>query len=512
MSSPLVAAAAAFAGRTALVDPAGRHTYDDLLAAADRVAAALLERAGGDRGGDLDGAPIATWIPPGAGWVAATWGIWQAGGVAVPLALAYPPPELEQALATSGAGTLVVADEMADAVAHVRGEHRVRHLGSLLASRPPADGARGAVASEPGRAALLLFTSGTTGRPKAATITHANLATQVRILHRAWGWRRDDAILSVLPLHHTHGIVNVVCCALAAGARCEILPRFDAEAVWEALARETDPLTLFMAVPTIYSRLVAAWDAAPDDVRARWSAGAARLRLAVSGSAALPPDLFARWEEIAGQRLLERYGMTEIGMALANPLDGERRPGTVGRPLPDVEVRLVDPEGAEVGDGEAGELEVRGPSVFAGYWRDPAATAAAFRPGDEPPWFRTGDVAVREEGVYRLLGRQSVDILKSGGEKVSALEVEAALRLHPAVADCAVVGLADAEWGQRIVAAVVLRPAAETTAAALREFARRHLAAFKVPKEVALVAELPRNPLGKVVKPELARRLSEPSR
>ncbi len=397
---------------------------------------------------------------------------------------------------------------------------------------------------------MILYTSGTTRRPKGVLHTHRSLRAQVESQVEAWAWRPDDRILHVLPLHHTHGIVNALLCALWSGAACEMLPGFDAREVWDRFATGAaggrPPVTLFMAVPTIYVKLIAAWEAAPEEQRAAWSAGAGSLRLMVSGSAALPERTFRRWREITGHDLLERYGMTEIGMALSNPLDGERRPGTVGRPLPGVRLRLVDEsgetlahdegppagDGAEAGPGpEAsrrdpprdagpGEIRVRGPTLFREYWGRPEATAAAFEEG----WFRTGDVATIEGGYWRILGRSSTDIIKSGGYKISALEIEDVLRAHPGVADCAVVGLPDPEWGERVAAAVVVaespdegaasggaRPASPGGGAAgeaeLREsldvWARERLAGYKVPRRWLLVDRLPRNALGKVTKPDL---------
>jgi malonyl-CoA/methylmalonyl-CoA synthetase len=249
-------------------------------------------------------------------------------------------------------------------------------------------------------------------------------------------------------------------------------------------------------VPTMYSKLLAAWHDADEDARRTWSAGARRLRLMVSGSAALPVSVLERWREATGHTLLERYGMTEIGMALSNPLDGERRPGTVGEPLPGVEVRLVDEAGREVGPGLPGEIEVRGASVFLEYWQRPDATREAFRDG----WFRTGDVAVVEGGRYRILGRLSADIIKTGGYKVSALEIEEVLREHPAVLDCAVVGVPDETWGERVAVAVVARAGRAPGTEDLRAWASSRLSAHKLPTRVALVAELPRNAMGKVEK------------
>jgi malonyl-CoA/methylmalonyl-CoA synthetase len=217
----------------------------------------------------------------------------------------------------------------------------------------------------------------------------------------------------------------------------------------------------------------------------------------VSGSAALPVSTFQRWKEISGHALLERYGMTEIGMALANPLHGERVPGSVGVPLPGVEVQLVGDHGKLVAPGTPGEIEVRGPSVFAEYWRKPDASREAFRDG----WFRTGDTAVVENGAYRILGRTSVDILKTGGHKVSALEIEEALREHPAVAECAVVGVPDPEWGERVAAAVVLNAGDALDLPSFRAWGKELLAAHKLPSRLLVLDALPRNAMGKVVKP-----------
>ena len=219
----------------------------------------------------------------------------------------------------------------------------------------------------------------------------------------------------------------------------------------------------------------------------------------VSGSAALPVSTLQKWKSITGHTLLERYGMTEIGMALSNSYRGERIPGCVGKPLPGVEVRLVNEAGAEVPAGDPGEIEVRGPSVFREYWRRREATRDSFRDG----WFRTGDTAVSENGVYRILGRSSIDILKSGGHKISALEIEETLREHPAIAECAVVGVADAEWGERVAAAIVLQSEQSLDLETLRTWAKERLSAHKVPSRLVTVDALPRNAMGKVTKPEV---------
>jgi len=489
---PIVARALSHQGRTAVVAAEGTFTYRDLIEASERVAACLLNGRA-----DLVEARVAFLVPAGWHYVATQWGIWRAGGVAVPLATSHPPAELEHVIQDAEPEIVVAHPELADTLRDLDRVKAVRLIEIPQTLEHPKHHAPRTGVDE-GRRALIVYTSGTTGKPKGVVTTHANLRAQVTSLITAWEWTADDAILLVLPLHHVHGIVNVLTCALWAGARCEMLPKFDAALVWSRLAG--GDLTLFMAVPTIYTKLIAAWDAAPVEQQRAWSAGCARLRLMVSGSAALPVPTLERWKTISGHTLLERYGMTEFGMALSNPVRGERRPGFVGTPLPGVEARLVDEQGGALAPGAPGELEVRGPGVFLEYWRQPGATAAAFRDG----WFRTGDVAVVENGAYRLLGRSSVDIIKSGGYKISALEIEAVLRAHPGVAECAVVGIADAEWGEKICVAVEPR-GAELTLADLQAWAKEHLAPYKLPRALRCVAALPRNAMGKVTKPDVAK-------
>jgi malonyl-CoA/methylmalonyl-CoA synthetase len=476
----------------ALIDELGAYTYADLLEASARVAAGLLEGRE-----DLGEARVAFLAPPGFEHVVVQWGIWRAGGIAVPLSPLHPRPELEYAAADAGAEVLAADLSLAETLRPVAESlgRRFVTTGTLLASQAEAPLPEVA----PDRRAMILYTSGTTSRPKGVVTTHANIEAQVRSLVEAWEWGVQDRILHVLPLHHIHGIINVLTCALWAGAICEFIPRFDAQAVWR---RFTVPgLSLFMAVPTIYERLIAAWESAAPEVREEWSSGAAGLRLMVSGSAALPATTLDRWREITGHTLLERYGMTEIGMGLSNPLHGPRFSGHVGLPLPGVEVRLVDETGAAVPPGAPGEIEIRGPGVFQEYWQRPEETAKAFRGG----WFRTGDMAVLEEGGYRILGRTSVDIIKTGGYKVSALEIEETLRDHPSVRECAVVGLPDPKWGERVAAVLSLREGAALDLPALRAWCRDRLAPYKIPSRLFIVDALPRNAMGKVVKPELAR-------
>ena len=459
-----------FGDRPAIIAAEGTFTYRQLLAASAGVAGHLLNGQP-----DLHEARVAFLVPSGWHYVTTQWGVWRAGGIAVPLCVQHPPPELEYAITDSQVSIIV---------AHPQFEARLRPVAQKLGLRLVLTTELPLTATlpdvTPDRRAMMVYTSGTTNKPKAVVTTHANLEAQVSSLITAWGWTAADHILHVLPLHHVHGIVNVLMCALAAGAVCEMLPEFDAEIVWARLA--SGEVTLFMAVPTIYARLSAS--PRPGDYRA--------VRLMVSGSAALPVSVLDRWRALTGHTLLERYGMTETGMILSQPLQGERRPGYVGTPLPGVEVKLV---------GDPAEIWVRGPGVFREYWNKPEATQAAFRDG----WFLTGDVAVLETGMYRMLGRSSIDIIKTGGYKVSALEIEEVLREHPAIKECAVVGVADVEWGERVCAALVLQAGAALTLDELRTWAKQRLATYKVPSRIAVLDALPRNAMGKVVKPELAK-------
>lgn len=342
----------------------------------------------------------------------------------------------------------------------------------------------------------MLYTSGTTSKPKGVVTTHRNIKAQITSLVKAWEWNRDDYILNMLPLHHLHGILNLLLCPLWSGAVCELQPEFDEKVVWESFRNK--PLTLFMGVPTMYYRLIDYWERVDSYEKKILSEQCGKLRLMVSGSAALPVKTLEKWRSVTGHTLLERYGMTEIGMALSNPLHGRRIPGSVGKPLPGVKVELFDENDQEIGVPEQpGEIRVKGDGVFLEYWNRPEDTKKAFADG----WFKTGDIAVRDrEGYYRIMGRDSVDIIKSGGYKISALEIEEVLRNNPAVKECCVVGIPDEEWGERVAALIIPEQGSEISAEAVREWSRQKLAVYKIPTRYRFVKELPRNIMGKVLK------------
>jgi malonyl-CoA/methylmalonyl-CoA synthetase len=324
--------------------------------------------------------------------------------------------------------------------------------------------------------ALIAYTSGTTGAPKGAMLSSGNLLASAEAVRLAWRWSERDRLILALPLFHLHGLGVGLHGTLASGASAVLLPKFDVDAVLDAAAEHD--ATLFFGVPTMYRRLAAS--ARVQEL--------ASLRLCVSGSAPLPAEMHRIFTERTGQRILERYGMTETVMNVSNPYHGERRPGTVGLPLPGVELRLA----------EDGEIQLRGPNVFGGYWCQPQATADAFT---SDGWFRTGDLgALDEDGYLRIVGR-SKELIISGGYNVYPREVEEVLRTHPQVADVAVAGLPSAEWGETVGAWIVAD--GELDIQELLEFAAARLAGYKRPRVLQVVEDLPRNALGKVLKHEL---------
>ena len=336
--------------------------------------------------------------------------------------------------------------------------------------------------------AALLYTSGTTGRPKGALLSHGNLEHNARTLVDAWGFTAADTTLHVLPLHHTHGLFVALHCALASGSTTVLCERFDpAEAV--ALL---PGCTVLMGVPTHYARLLA---------QPGFDAGAtAHLRLMTSGSAPLSAATHAQIRARTGHAVLERYGMTETSILTSNPLRGERRAGTVGPALPGVGVRVVDGADRSVHGGAVGAIQVRGPNVFAGYWRRPELRATEFTADG---WFRTGDLgSLSEDGYLTIVGRTK-DIVISAGLNVYPKEVEGVLDSLPGVLESAVVGVPDADLGERVVAVVVPEDGARLDPDALRAACRQRLAGYKVPKQVLVQDELPRNALGKVEKARL---------
>ena len=476
--------------KVALVEGDNAFTYAQIEIRIARFASGLL--AGRS---DLKEARVAFLIPAGVDYVTALHGVWRAGGIAIPLNVASAESEWEHCLTSAGV-TQVVADKQT--VESIEGLCDRLSIPISTVSDTLTDSVSPLPELSATRRAMVVFTSGTTSKPKGAVTTHGNITAQIETLITAWEWHADDVIPLFLPLHHVHGIINVLSCALWAGATVYAMPKLDFTGLCEQVSADT--FSVFMAVPTIYVKLIDHLETLEDEEVEGICEGFANMRLNVSGSAACPVEVFEEWRDLTGQMLLERYGMTEIGMALSNPYRGERRPGYVGQALPDVAVRLVDEEGGIVtGEDAPAEIQIQGPAVFLEYWGNAEATEASFF--DE--WFCTGDIAVIEDGYYRIMGRSSVDIIKSGGYKLSALEIENTLLAHPQIAEVAVVGIADRTWGEAVAAVVALKGDNDMTLENLKGWCDGKLSSYKVPKQVRVVDALPRNAMGKVVKPSL---------
>jgi malonyl-CoA/methylmalonyl-CoA synthetase len=490
----VLAALRAESGGVVLADDRGDVARGELLAASGRLAFALLKD--GVRRGDR----LLLGLPPDRRHVTLLLAALRLGVVVVPIHPKAKLRELRHVLWDAGPRLAAAEEPLADLVRTSSAAVRLLDPDALLAQPledagvPLSHDHAGVTAAE-GDEALILYTSGTTGKPKGAVHTQGSLAANLAALCEAWAIAPGDRLLHALPLHHLHGLVVGLLGALFGGAAVELLPAFDAAAVVERLA--SSRATLFFGVPAMYAQLVERAAAARGT-----AAGAARIgpsmRLFVCGSAPLPPSLKRDFERRFGHRLLERYGTSETGIALSQELSGARPAGSVGRPLPTVEARLdAGADGGAGGGAEEGELLVRGPSLFRGYHEDEEATAKAMSGG----WYRTGDLARRAaDGAFTILGRLATDVFKVKGHRVGALEIEAALAEHPLVAEVAVVSApdpADAAGGEMPVAFVRPRDAA-LTAEALREHAQRTLAPYQVPRRVELVADLPRTGPGKV--------------
>ena len=436
----------------------------------------------------------ATQLPTGLAFIQLHLAICRLGAVHLPLNPAYPAAELRYFLADSGATLFFCATGAAppDDLPALRRVIPLRDDADFMAQIGTRAPLSAPLPGDAASVALMLYTSGTTSRPKGALVTHGNLGANIEALHEAWGWRQDDVLLHVLPLFHVHGLSVALHGALRAGATTVLLPRFDAEQVLALLASRRH--TVFMGVPTIHRRLYRAAADGEYDF--------SHMRLLTSGSDRLPDDLFEGVQRRFQVTLLERYGMTETGMNLSNPLHGERRCGSVGLPLPGVAARVVDRETEQpLPDGVVGELQIRGPHVCAGYHNQPEQTAAAFTADG---WLRTGDLAARAADGYFTLQGRAKDLIISGGMNIYPPEVERALLGHAQVRAAAVIGCADEEWGERVTALVVPEAGAMADAQqfirALEVWCRVRLAPHKTPRVWQIVAALPQNALGKTRK------------
>ncbi|KAJ5580289.1 uncharacterized protein N7459_006274 [Penicillium hispanicum] len=530
-------------------------TYGNLVADVLRAKDDLERKAAGR----LSGERVAFLAENSYDYVVTLLAIFASDAIALPLSPAFPVSELQYILENSQAKVLLATEkyaEKADRILQAGLEHE-----PVFDIRPKIlTGATGNESihledqTQTSSGGLMLYTSGTTNRPKGVLIPDSAVAAQATTLLEAWKYTPQDRLLHLLPLHHIHGVVNAIVTPLFAGSSIEFMYPFNTDQVWRRLAAPflpaTDPsspqsnITFLTAVPTVYNRLMSSFASLPAEIQdaAKQAISPSHLRLNISGSAALPTPTKKAWKTLSsGNVLLERFGMTEVGMAISCGLDfTDRVDGSVGWPLPGVETRLVDTETEEViapgeetdsaGRAREGEIQLRGPTIFQRYWANEKATNESFADNHDggAPWFRTGDVATRrlvagagkgtsgdwaQGPMYFISGRKSVDIIKTGGEKVSALEVEREILSLPQVTEAAVVGLPSEKWGQKVAAVVVLHPDAAKSgrngrawgAMDMRRALKDHLAPYKIPQEMKVLKAIPRNAMGKVNKKALVK-------
>jgi malonyl-CoA/methylmalonyl-CoA synthetase len=472
-----------------LETPEGKiYSYRDLDEESGRIAALLADL------GTEPGERIAVQVEKSPEAIFLYFACLRLGAIYLPLNTAYAPEELSYFLADSRPLVFVGRPECAKEDAAIAGEAGVP---SILTLGTAADGSlwelsRGKSPFEPDELpgpddlCALLYTSGTTGRSKGAMLTQENLASNTRTLCKLWGFTGDDVLLHALPIYHTHGLFVAINCALLSGASMILLPRFDAAEVTRLLPKAT----VMMGVPTFYTRLL--------DYPGFNSDCCSSMRLFISGSAPLRAETFHAFQDHCGHTILERYGMTETGMNSSNPLSGERRAGTVGFALPGVELRIVDDSGGAKAAGEVGNLEVRGPNVFKGYWRNREKTEESFR---QDGFFMTGDLATfDDDGYLRIVGRGK-DLIITGGLNVYPKEVETRIDTLPGVLESAVIGLAHPDFGEAVVAVIVpADPKMPPSESDILDALQQSLAKFKQPKRIFFRDELPRNAMGKVQK------------
>ncbi|HET6507610.1 MAG TPA: long-chain fatty acid--CoA ligase [Baekduia sp.] len=493
----LTASAVVHADRPAVSLGADTLTYAQLDAAAGRTAARLA--AAGVGRGDR----VAVLLPNVMAFPVVYHAVLRLGAIVVPLNPLLRRREITYTLEDAGARAVVAWPTAVEEARAAAGEVGGVALVDVDDERPAlaAAGADPALAAAVAAAApahddtaVILYTSGTTGRPKGAELTHANLVSNARASARLFGLDRDDVVFGGLPLFHSFGQTCVLNAALLSGAHVRLVPRFSPD---EALAMVADGVTVFAGVPTMYTALLAHAAPSPD---ADADAGASRLRLCLSGGASLPVEVLRDVEARFDCPLLEGYGLSETSpVAAFNRVDG-RTPGSIGRPIDGVEMRVVDDARRPLPAGEVGEIEIRGDNVMKGYWRRPDATAETVRDG----WLATGDMArVDDAGRFFIVDRKK-DLIIRGGYNVYPREVEEVLYEHPAVREAAVVAVPDDHLGQEVGAAVVLRAPAAATPEELRAFVRERVAPYKYPRVVRVVDELPKGPTGKVLKREIA--------
>ena len=510
------------------------YKYKDLYNHTNKLAATLrndknLFSRKSNKNSDYN-ARICLLVPPSFEYVASTYSVWCNEAISVPLCVSHPFRELNYYVSDCQASGIIAHNSLLD-LGHQLAKENSIPLIELESMEPESNNNNNnnnmnnnnsGIIEETIEnldqkmknldeidirtlASLIIYTSGTTSAPKGVVHTHSGILSNIEALIEAWKWDKSDAILNVLPMHHVHGLVNVTLCPLYCGASVTFEPKFEANKVWNYF-ETLDYLTLFMAVPTIYAKLIDAFEHMNKNDQIKFSQACEKFRLMVSGSASLPDRKMIEWEKITNHRLLERYGMTEIGMGLSNPYNppNARIGGTVGQPLKGVECKIRDTDGV---------LLIKSKSMFVEYFNKAEKTREEFT---DDGWFITGDVTnienINNLEYYKILGRKSADIIKSGGYKISALDIERSILEHESIGEVFVVGIPDPEFEQIIGAIIVLKekylkdnPQFEMNQNILKEFLKDRIARYKIPRRVVCVnaTDIPKNAMGKVNKKQL---------
>ncbi|CAF3386864.1 unnamed protein product [Rotaria sp. Silwood1] len=524
--------------KVAVIDSNGRYSYSHLLSASVQLRDKLLsvtddkEKSAHKR--------IAFLCNPDASFVVAQWACWLSRAICIPLCKDHPQSLLDYYVDDAKCSHLIVSPEYEKLLRPLADKFKIPliiitnkdiELSKTKQNIQVSNEKQFDIFSTNSDDALILYTSGTTGKPKGVVHTIATLRAQMDAMLSAWRLTKNDTILNVLPLHHVHGMINCVMSPLYAGGTVVMMNKFDVEQTWDHLLNDRNPaINVFSAVPTIYIKLIEhIKNSSIKDVKKLCSN---HIRLFLSGSSALPESVFQKWFELTGFEIVEQFGSSETGRVLSNKLEGKKLAGRVGLPMPDLKVRLVQKdennndqivaEGTydkvnivqQDTDGKVeGEVCVKGPAIFKYYFNKDEATRKAF---DSHGYYMMGDMAEydKKNKTFRILGRSSVDIIKSGGYKISALDIEAVILHHPFVSECVVIGVKDIEWGERVTAVVVLQSGKkeeDLTLEQLRDYCKKKLPAYQCPTQLKIVDKLERNAVGKVNKKELIAKLFPPA-
>ncbi|KAI9292859.1 acyl-activating enzyme 13 [Neoconidiobolus thromboides FSU 785] len=487
--------------KSSIIEDNKAYTYSQVFQGVHRIKNMLLKD---QKKKFLQAERVAYLMPNSLEYACTQWGIWACGATAVPLGLSHPIKELEYVLENSQSKVLLYHPQYEDKVKQLKQNINIECIPLtkeiLLAENSNLDFEFFEFDLE--KEALFIYTSGTTGKPKGVVLTYKNILAMMDALTTAWDYQKSDHILHCLPLHHVHVRIKALNCILYNGGTVQFI-KYNPDQLWKQFLTNKQ-INMFMAVPTIYATLIQCYSKLTDEEKKQVTENFKSYRLMASGSSALPSTVFDQWHQISGHKLLERYGMSEIGMALTNPYSPieERTKGHVGLPFPTVEIRLVDEDNNVIyNNNQSGEIQIRGPSVFKEYWKNEIATKEAFT---KDGWFKTGDIAeLTLDHGYRILGRNSVDIIKYKGFKLSALEIEKEILDFEAISECTVLGLPHQEFGESILALLVLKSGYSFDKEKLLTFLSDKLADYKLPNRFEVLDQIPKNAMGKVNKKAL---------